>query len=158
MLSTSQLNSNVDWQNVHNFHRWAIRFSEFNFIITHISNEDYTWTDLLTKWTCDQVSTLPVRHSSLLQVPKLTKDVPKVLTVKCLLEAHVREPLPRNSGFDTQQYKELRNLWKESESQFYISNKEQIMPLDTGVGERHDLAKTRQLGSLSTNCSGKDFY
>lgn len=49
IFSPTRYSSNVARHIVHKKQRWAIRMSEFDFVIEHVAGEHSTWADMLTR-------------------------------------------------------------------------------------------------------------
>lgn len=99
MLSPMQLNSSVARHVLHKSQRWALRQTEFNFIIEHIPGVDNVWVDILTRWATPAKSEFPARRTAALRVLIITEDKSELPSLQEIADFQAQKPPSGDHAF-----------------------------------------------------------
>ncbi len=92
MFNPTHQQPNVARHVVHKVQRWAIRLSEFDFVVEHIPGEDNTWADMLTRWAPPGYNRFPASKISAMRVPLLTGDKLELPSVQAISDSQKKFP------------------------------------------------------------------
>lgn len=90
MTSPTCFQSNVPRHIAEKLQRWAIRLSEFIFLVEHILGENNTWSDMLTRWE-DRVMFAPHCWLSGHSVYTITCNIIKYMVYYDTFNTNVKE-------------------------------------------------------------------
>ena len=159
MLSPTRFNANVARHVVHKVQRWALRLSEFNFIIEHIPGEQNVWADILTRWAAPNNTSFPSRRVGALRVPLITSEavtpeLPSLIVIE--KSQKVSPPTPeaiRKYGYKLSE--DSPNLWEDKHGKLYVPPEDEELLLRICVSAHCGLGGHRGYTATCTTIKQK---
>lgn len=97
MMSSTRFQANIARHIAHKLQRWAIRLSEFTFIVEHIPGEDKTWANILERWAVPRYSKFPERRLISLRFPLIIKDKTELPILEVIFDSQNENPPPKDT-------------------------------------------------------------